>query len=101
MNRGECRAVWVAKNVRAFGVPCRKVPHRSAVRTLWTNPSTLSLRHFQCWRPIDIAKLIAATTYAAAHEEHDDTARTERLRGMDGWREMVESGRWPVHLTHR
>lgn len=101
MNRAESLAIHVAALVRAFGVPCRKLPRRAIVRTLWTNPTLFSIRHFPRWRPVDIAKLIADNAYAAIREEHEDTARTMRLRGMDGWREMVESGRWPVYFMNR
>jgi hypothetical protein len=93
------RASRVAALVRAMGVPCRKVPRRNSIRTLWTSPSTYSLRRFPRWPPTAIAKLIVASAIAAIREDHDDTARTQRLRGWMGWMEMVESGRWPKHLT--
>jgi hypothetical protein len=98
MNRAGRRAARVAALVRAAGVPCRKVPHRASVRALWTRPSIFALRHYPNQHVKHIAALITAAAYAAMREELDDTARTHRLRGMDGWKEMAESGRWLAEL---
>ncbi len=101
MNRAERRAVRVAALVRALGVPCRKVPHRAAVRCLWASPQIQSLRYYQRWRIENIARMVALGALTAIREDFDDVERTLRMRGMDGWKEMVESGRWPKNLTPR